>query len=152
MVKKVVKKSKKKDMLIPLGVKIISILNYCLAVIMLLAAIALLFLGTTVLAVLNIEESLGIEGTVGFAILGGLSLFFLLLAVLGFFIGRGLWKGQNWARIVVIVFAVLGIFTGLGSLLLGKYESIVGLIFDLTVDLLVGGYLLFNQKVRSAFA
>ena len=138
--------SKKKDM--PIGVKIISILNYCIAVIMLLAAIALLFIGSTVLTVLSLEESLGIEGTVGFSILVILSLFFLFFAVIGFFIGRGLWKGQNWARIVVITFSILGVISGIISLIAGEFDSILGL----GVDLVVGGYLLFNSKVKSAFS
>jgi len=70
----------------------------------------------------------------------------LPFAVLSFFIGRGLWKGQKWARIITII-AGIGIFlSGLFSI-----TTIAGIIY-LVIGGFIAGYLLFSKEVKTFFA
>jgi uncharacterized membrane protein (DUF2068 family) len=83
---------------------------------------------------------------------GGFFVFFgiilLLFGVLTFFIGLGLWKGQNWARIVSIIFGCTNILTGAYSVVLGNYSAVIGFLLNLIIVV----YLLLNKDVKSAFA
>lgn len=132
---------------VPVGAKIISVLYYIGAVASVIVGILLLvgagFIGSYV-------EDLSVPGVamLGTAmfIVGGIIL--IALAVLEFFVGRGLWKGRNWARIVAIVLAILGIISAILSIIQASYGSIVSLI----IHAIIGGYLLFSKNVKSAFA
>ena len=91
----------------PLGVKIISIIYYIASVMLILSAIAIFVKGASMSNA--IAKSLGPLG-VGFlgSLISGLAIFLgiilLAFSILDFFIGRGLWKLQNWARILVAIF------------------------------------------------
>ena len=70
-------------------------------------------------------------------------------AVLTFFVARGLWKLQNWARITAIVFAALGILQNISFRpMMGGFS---GNILGLAISGLIGGYLLFSKEVKKAF-
>ena len=127
---------------VPTGVKVISVLYYIGAVFELIFAI-LLFVGSgTLKAKVPLLAFLG-----PFLIIGGIIL--LGLAVLSFFVGWGLWKVKKWARIVAIVFAVLGVLLALIGMFQGQIASnIVGL----AISVAIGGYLLFSSDVKTAFA
>jgi len=84
--------------------------------------------------------------------------------ILYFFVGRGLWKGQIWARIAAIVLLLLGAgFTiwgfvkslienpALFSTSLGAI-SITATLLSLAINLTLAGYFIFNQGVKDAFA
>ncbi len=126
---------------VPVGVKIISILYYIGAAMSVIFAILLLVGVGTFLANLSI-----------LAIFSGLLYFtgilFLGMAVLDFFIARGLWRAQKWARIIVIVFAILAVLGGIVSLIGGNFSSIITLV----ISGLIGGYLLFSKSVKQVFA
>ena len=66
---------------------------------------------------------------------------FLLLSLIDYLLGKALWNGKNWARIVMLVLSALGIIT-----------SIVP--FDL-VNIVIGGliiwYLGFNKTAIAYF-
>ncbi len=134
-------KTKTKSKTPPMGVKVISILYYIGAAFALIGAI-MAFAGGGLLATLG---GLGALGGIG------LGLFFavimLAFAVLGFFMGRGLWRGQNWARIVAVIFAALGILGALASLFAGVFTSVV----NLAAHLLIGWYLLFHKQSKKFF-
>jgi uncharacterized membrane protein (DUF2068 family) len=83
----------------------------------------------------------------GLFVVGGIIM--IGLGVLGFFVGRGLWKARPWARIVAIIFAALGILMAVISMIQG---SIASNIFNLVIQLVIGGYLLFSNNVKQAFA
>jgi hypothetical protein len=55
----------------------------------------------------------------GIAALIFLGIFFIACSVLNFFIGKGLWIGQNWARIFILVITGLGALISLLSLEIG---------------------------------
>lgn len=131
---------------VPTLVKVISVLYYIGAVFLLLFAI-LLFVGAgSVGALLSEIPLLGSIGAGVFIVLGVL---FLALAVLDFFVARGLWKGRNWARIVAIIFAILGVVMAIFGIAGGAIGSNL---FGLIISGLIGYYLLFNKQAKEAFA
>ena len=73
----------------------------------------------------------------------------IFLAALSFFIARGLWKGKNWARILVIIFAILNFIIGI--MFLVKMDISNG-ITNLLPGGLIAGYLLFSTKVKEFFS
>src|SRR3989344_7495007 len=132
-----VKQNSKK---IPTGVKVISVLYYIGAVVAVIAGIALLIgagaLATLVSSVPGLALIAGV-GAVAFGILA------IILGVIDFFLGRGLWKLQNWARIVTIIFAVLGLLGGISSLFSGEAGS--GIV-NIIISGVIGWYLWFNKN------
>ncbi|MFX0212154.1 MAG: hypothetical protein ACFFDT_39640 [Candidatus Hodarchaeota archaeon] len=129
----------------PTGIKIISVLYYIGAVLSLLFGI-LLLIGAGAISTLVTEIPL--LGFLGAGFLTVIAIIMIALAVLGFFIGRGLWKGQNWARIVAIIFAILGFISAIINLISAQWGSIISLV----INGLIGYYLLFSKNVKEAFA
>lgn len=130
---------------VPTGVKVISVLYYIGAGFSILFGL-LFFVGAGYMGTLVSQiPLLGLLGS-GFFVAVGIIL--IGLGALSIFIGRGLWKGKNWARITAIIFSVLGILSGLYSVVKGNYFSLLGLL----INLLIGGYLMFNSSVKSAFS
>ena len=127
---------------VPTGVKIISVLYYIGAVIELLLGIALIFFAGALKTKIQFLAFLG-----PFLIVGGI--IFIGLAVLSFFVGRGLWKGQKWSRIVAIVFAVIGVLLTVLGMVQGQIASNI---VSLLVSGGIGGYLLFSSDVKTAFS
>ncbi len=126
----------------PTGIKILSVLYYIGAVILVLLGIAMLvgagFVGSLV------PEF----GAIGGGILAFVGIIVIVLAAVEFFIARGLWKGQSWARILTIIFSILGVLSGLLSLVQGVWTAIIGLI----INGLIAWYLIWNKKVKKHFA
>jgi uncharacterized membrane protein (DUF2068 family) len=74
-------------------------------------------------------------------------IFFLVLGILGFFVGRGLQRIQKWARIVTII--LIGI-----NVMMSVYDFIKGDLFeilDIVLSLIIIIYLLFSKEVKKAF-
>ena len=84
--------------------------------------------------------------------------------VLYFFVGRGLWKGQAWARIAAIILLLLGavwtIWVFVKSLIntpelfstsMGIW-SIIFTLMSLAFSLVLASYFAFNQGVKKGFA
>lgn len=131
---------------VPTGVKIISVIYYIGAVFGILLGL-LFFVGAGYLD--SIADQIPLLGAIGSGlfVIGGI--IFIGLGILGFFVGRGLWKARPWARIVVIIFAGLGSLMSIISMI---QVSIVNNIIGLVIQLVIGGYLLFNNSVKEAFA
>lgn len=127
----------------PTGVKVISVLYYIGAAVELLLAI-LLFIGAGTIA--SKIPFIGAIGAGLFVVIGAL---LIGLAVLSFFVGRGLWKAQKWARIVAIIFAVIGVLFAVLGMVQGQIASNV---ISLAISGAIGGYLLFSEEVKAAFA
>ena len=128
---------------VPTGVKVISVLYYIGAVVELLLAVALFFGAGAVASKLPLN--LGALGSALFIVLG---IVLLGIAVLSFFVGRGLWKAQKWARIVAIIFSVLGVLFAILGMVQGQVASNV---VSLVISGAIGGYLLFSSSVKAAF-
>ncbi|MBP7708578.1 hypothetical protein KA107_02740 [Candidatus Pacearchaeota archaeon] len=135
------KKQINRSRVIPTGVKILSVLAYIGAVLSLVVGLAMIF-GASFISSLIPAGTLPMMG----GLLVGAGLIFagiiaVLLAILDYFVGRGLWNGQNWARILVLIFAVLGI---LGSLMPFNIVSIV-------IDGVIIWYLGFKDNAKAYF-
>lgn len=129
----------------PTGVKVVAVLDYIGAAIALIFGLMALF-GGSLLGKLGWDQ-VGWIATIGGGFFVILGIVMIALAVLSFFTGRGLWKGQNWARILTIIFMVLGILSAIGSIAGGK-----GGYFQLILDAVIGAYLWFAPEVKQAFA
>ncbi len=131
---------------VPTGVKVIAVLYYIGAVLGIIFGLLFLVGAGAIGSIASQIPVLGALGA-GLFVVGGIIL--IGLGVLGFFVGRGLWKARPWARIVVIIFAALGILMAVISMIQG---SIASNIFNLVIQLIIGGYLLFSNNVKQAFA
>lgn len=125
---------------VPTGVKVIAILKYLFAALLLILSLAL-FLGSSG-AVAVVQSLIPISGS---AVLFGAIV--LILAVINYLVAKGLWSAQNWARIFVIVVSVLLVVSAIMALIKGQPAAII----DLAVFGLIGGYLWFNSGVKAAF-
>lgn len=67
----------------------------------------------------------------------------IIFAFSHFFIGRGIWRGNNWVKTLLIIF---GIFYLLGGYI-GAFPAQVLLIIQMGTIL----YLFFNKKAKSYF-
>jgi hypothetical protein len=131
---------------VPTGVKVIAVLYYIGAVLSALFGVLFLVGAGAIGSLLSQIPILGTLGAGLFIVVGVIMIGF---GVLDFFVGRGLWKARSWARVVVIVFAVLGAVLAIVSMAQG---SILWNIFNLVVELVIGGYLIFSKDVKKAFA
>lgn len=53
----------------------------------------------------------------------------LILAILGFIMTWGLWSGKSWARLITMILAVIGVFTGLFNL----PGSLISILIDVVI-------------------
>jgi uncharacterized membrane protein (DUF2068 family) len=99
----------------PTGVTILAILAFIGAGMLVLAALAMFAGGAILSRFANIPQVGMVAGVAG-AIL---AVMFLGFAVLEFVIGLGLWKLQNWARILTIVLICLALLSSALGILMG---------------------------------
>jgi hypothetical protein len=131
----------------PTGIKVISVLYYIGAVIYALLGIFMI-IGANVVVNSLISSLPNLIGIVTSGVIIGVGIFLLGFGVLSFFIARGLWKLRKWARVLVIIFASLGVLS-----------SLIGIIQDFNfgdlVRIIVHGIILvyigFSVEVRKAF-
>ena len=150
---------------IPVGAKIISVLYYIIAA---LGVITLILGSFTVLGGTFEGSSPNYALIILFAVL------LLGFSILSFFIGKGLWEGDKWSRVIVIVISILSIIVTIVAIIVISYLSrsmfplnggqnvrnIVS-IFDISkfipkaiisiINGLIAGYLLFSRKVKESF-
>jgi hypothetical protein len=134
---------------IPTGVKVISVLYYIGATILIISSIALIIGGAVLGSISNQYPLLETLGIIGGGLLIFIGILVIGLGILFFFIARGLWKGKSWAKIIVIVFSLLEIIFAIFSISGG---DIAGGIINIIISLIIGGYLLLNNNVKTAFA
>ena len=128
---------------VPTGVKIISVFYYIGTALLLLLGLAAIFGAGAFASMLSQIGPLAALGSGMFMIMGIIAIGF---SVLFFFIGKGLWNGKSWSRIVAIVLAALSILNGIYSIATGM-GGWVGLV----IQIVIGLYLLLNKEVKEAF-
>ena len=134
---------------VPIGVKIIAVLYYIYATLLISPFI---FAFAAEFFHIGCWEGRNLTPFIDVIFCWALPIFFtnyivfaiLIFGVFTFFIGRGLWKGRNWARIGVLIWVILYFF---GSYYFTGYIPISSLI----INLAIAGYLLFSKGVRRAF-
>jgi hypothetical protein len=146
-----VKRNGRMDMSkIPTGVKVVSVIYYISAFLFALfglliivgsnAIISYLITAAPELATVKYGTLLAIGVIVGIVMIG--------IGILSFFIGKGLWRLRQWARIVAIIFGIFGLLSTIFSIATG---FIVTQIVSLLIDGFITGYLLFSKDVKKAF-
>src|SRR5216684_2937832 len=135
----------------PVGVTILAILEFIGAVILVLLGIGSI-VGMGLLCAAMSQSGGGSAGAGGImAVIGGaLSVFCFIFAAICALLGWGLWKLKNWARIIVIVLAVLGAVFALLGLLQFSAAVAVGIVIRLAINGLIVWYLL-RPDVAAAF-
>lgn len=120
-----------KERELPLGVRIVSILNYISSFILLIWGILNLFVTETASKWLFII----------------VAIIFMLTAILQFFVARGLNRGKNWARYTSMALAIIIISSSIEFLWLGQTVYILSAILYFAILL----YLMFSYEVKKFF-
>ncbi len=133
----------------PTGVKIISFLIY------IISALIVVFGLLAIISPITFSQIYGkLIGIGGMSVTGGFSyvigLFYIIIGIIGIFIGKGLWKGKKWSRTFAIIISAINFAFTLLSLVGGNLTLIT--IINLIVSGLITGYLLFSKEVKSIFA
>lgn len=139
-VKKVVEENVKKA---PVGVQIISVIYYISAALCALFGLLMIFGANYIVSVFS---QIGFTfSPVVFIVFG---VIFIGVAILSFFVGRGLWKLKLWAKVLAIIFACLGILVAICYMIKGfTFMQLIILI----IDAVIGAYLIFSKEVKTAF-
>ena len=120
----------------PIGVTILAVLAWIGAVFAVISGITLAFNGSI----------MGFGGY-GFGMMSGFGMasgiIEIVFGVFAFFVGKGLWDGENWARVTALVLCALGIIASLRSLI----SSIVPII----INGVIIWYLGFNAEAKRYF-
>jgi hypothetical protein len=130
----------------PVGVSIIAVLNWIGAGLLLLLGIFALIAGSS--AGLFSRAGLGGLGGLGGGVLVVVMLIVLLFAGLGIWVGIGLWRLQSWAHITQIILTGLNILSGLGNL--GSRSNAGSGLCTLVFSIIIVVYLLL-PNTRAAF-
>ncbi|MEK6833710.1 MAG: hypothetical protein AABY32_06715 [Nanoarchaeota archaeon] len=132
---------------IPVGVQIISVLYYISAVLSVIFGL-LLIIGANALVSFLVSSAPELASIITGGVLIGIGIIFIGIGVLGFFVGRGLWKLKAWARIFAIIFAILGVAAAIYSMI---KNFGVGDIIKVVVHGVIGCYLILNKEAIGAF-
>lgn len=145
MAKKSLKSRKPNELKeVPFGVKVISIIYYIGAVFGLIASMLLLtgaeILKTTLIAIYGpiISDSFT-----------AIAVFILLFSIFSFFVGFGLWKCLNWARIAAIVISCINALSAVVSVAL--MHDAFGNFLNILINGFIIAYLGFNAVVQKIF-
>jgi hypothetical protein len=124
----------------PTGVAVLSILVIIFSILQIISGIFLAFIMTTGI-IIPVSGAYLIPGII-----------VIVIAVFWLIAGIGLWMLQNWARILAIIFGILGIIGGIILVLVGLSDIIVLLIgvIQLLISLVVVIYL-FQEDVAAYF-
>jgi hypothetical protein len=136
---------------IPAGVQIISVLHYIFAVLLALLGLFFIILSGLIVSAVNSPEA-NIDPSIAAVITSGLiigmGVFLIVVGVLIFFLGRGLWKLKEWARITSIILSALLVVYEI-------YYMIVSFAFMqiiwVLIFLAIGIYLTFSKEAKAAF-
>lgn len=135
----------------PAGVTLVAVLAFVSAFFLCFAAFGM-FLGGAILSSLADRPGLGMVAGMGGAIVG---VVFLGIAVVDLVLGIGLWKLQNWARILTVILVSLGlILNALGLLRSVLHVHVIAFLMQgivIAIDVWIVVYLL-KPHVKQAFA
>ena len=120
----------------PTGVAILGILGFIGSIITILIGIGGLILSAFLTAFLNALGVSGLSSAIAGAVVAVLSVGVLIAGLIYLLLSWGLWSGKNWARIIWIIFSVLGALGALGTIAAGAY--IAGII-----DLVINGLIIY---------
>jgi hypothetical protein len=129
----------------PLLISLFSILHLLIAALNIMFAARFLFIPRESIRVLLFQDAAQSLGSLELPVLVGIP---ILIALVTFSIGLGLWRLKRWARIAALCLAVLGIIIALLTLQSQHLLSIM----QLGMNVLIVLYLGFSKEVKKAFA
>jgi hypothetical protein len=134
----------------PTGVTVISLLAFIGAGLLLLAGFGM-FLGGAILSGMAARPGMGMMAGIGGAFVG---IVFLAVAAVDLIMGIGLWKLQEWARILTVVLVIIGaVFNGFGLLRAMLHFHVIRLFLQaifVAIDVWIAVYL-SQPNVKQAF-
>jgi hypothetical protein len=146
---------------IPSGIKIIAVIFYVVAVLHIIASIFMFIggiAGQKIIASFGVDKLLkmfpnstpeDIQNAVSMSpYLIAAAALLLGLAVLEFYVGKGLFNAKNWARYTALVFVTLGLINSLTALKLGY---VAGSLIMFLAYAVVGWYLWLDIDVQRTF-
>ena len=119
-------------------VKVFAVLHWIGAALGVIGGLAFVVTGPAMLAMMDSSEMMGF-GALAAGAAVAIGVFLVVLSLVGAFVGYGLWQHKNWARIVVLIFGVLGVLSifsmnipgviigGLQIWLFGFDKTVIGL-------------------------
>lgn len=152
------KKEVKKN--VPLGIKVISIVGFIFAALFILTGVFCFILGiiyTINPGSINLKE-LFPEQFINqlkdnfSANMIMLSIIFAIIAVIIYWICREILNRKNWARIFIIVFCILNIFSDISNLIAKKEALSSYIVITFIINALIIFYLLTAKEVKKFFS
>ncbi len=140
----------------PVGVTVLAILDFIGAALCLLTGIlSVVGAGAGILGAMGQGgQGAAAAGGIMAAVAASITVFAFVGAAIAALLGWGLWKLKNWARLITIVFAVIGVLLELFALIgVFAHFNVVALIITLVplaIYALVAWYLL-RKDVAAAF-
>ena len=157
MKKRVKNKEKtiKKVNKIPIGITILSVLGYIFSALFLLLGMLSLIISVSLIispGPVDLPPDFPPEFVDLFTnnlvpLLITMTFIFIVIGIVGVFVSMSLWKGKNWARILIIIFSIFGIISNVLNIIKGDLSSIVSLAINIVVAL----YLLTSKEVQRYF-
>jgi len=136
----------------PVGVTILAILYFLFGLLCILGGIGLLAGGGFMASIINQQGGQGAGFLAGLG--AALGVGYLVGALIELLLGWGLWKLKNWARIITLIFMVIGaVFSVIGLVGTLAHFNVISLVFTLiflAIYALIIWYLL-RADVRAAF-
>src|SRR5262245_39589301 len=126
----------------PVGVAIVAIIAFVQAVFAVLAGLALLIERNDVDLRAHVDVSSGAITTYGVSA--------IIWGVVAFLVGLGLWRGANWARIVVAILEIISIGGGIYLLFAWSGTYLWSGIWQIVIALVVL-YFLYNARAEAYF-
>jgi len=126
---------------VPTIIKIISIIFYIGAVVGILTGITILYDRSIITDLMpELAEASG-------AAIIAIGAFAIIAGIVNAFTGRGLWKLKNWARILAMIIAIIGVVQNIVPVFAGNLSAI----FVIAVDILIVYVLGFKEDVKILF-
>jgi uncharacterized membrane protein HdeD (DUF308 family) len=140
---------------IPIGIKILAILGYICSIFFLVVGILSLIIsigiamssGSVPLPPNFPPEFVNLFTQYLVPFLITMSIVFIITGILGILVSRALWKGKNWARILLIVISIIGVISNIMEIIKGNFSSII----SFAINIVIVWYLLGNKKVQKYF-
>jgi len=138
---------------VPLGIKIISILDLIAGILIILVCLLYLLLG--ILIYIYPEQFFDpSDPSLNYILpyVFGIVIIFLLFGILKIFIARGLWKAKPWARNTDIIISVIGILITVVYSFYNKNIIDLNSFYSITIHTVILFYLIFSKEVKSYFS
>jgi hypothetical protein len=135
----------------PTGVTILAVLQFIGAGIFILCGLGMMLMGAGMSAA-------GKGGSGAAALIMGMgvvgAIVFFVFGAIYFAIGYGLWTLKNWARVICLVFIVLGLISGIPGAFSAIFHFNIGQLVGVVIQFGIGGWILMyliDPKVKRAF-